>query len=68
MSVGAKRTLSARISALLSFLCGLFGLFIGLTDRNWKLGVIGWFAGGTVLAVLAVFLLIDCALAAQKTR
>jgi hypothetical protein len=68
MGVGAKRTLGARVSALLSFLCGLFGLCAGVMDLTLRLGSIGWFTGGTLLALLAVFLLVDGAVAAQKTR
>ncbi len=68
MSVGAKRTLGARISALLSFVCGFIGLYVGLTDRFWKLGSIGWFTGGAVLALIALFLLVDGALASQKAK
>lgn len=33
---------------------GVIGLIAGLVDSTWKLGVAGWFTGGTLLAVLAL--------------
>jgi hypothetical protein len=42
-----------------AFVCGLVGLVIGIVDREWKLGVTGWFTGGTLLAVLAIVVLAD---------
>ncbi len=68
MRVGYKRTLIARIGASLGFLCGVIGLVAGLTDHMWKLSPFGWFLGGILLTVLAVFVLVDGAIAYQKTR
>lgn len=68
MGPGIKRTSIARIAAALGFLCGLLGLLAGLLDRTWKLGTIGWFTGGTLLLLLALFVLLDGALAFQKAR
>lgn len=68
MEVGEKRTMGARIAAGLGFLCGVIGLVAGLTGQAYKLGPAGWFTGGTLLALLAVYALVDGAIAFQKTR
>ena len=49
----------ARLFGVGAFLCGLVGLVAGLVEREWRLGVTGWFMGGTLLTVLAVLLLTD---------
>jgi purine-cytosine permease-like protein len=56
----------ARIGAALGFLCGVIGLLAGLTQHVWKLGPLGWFTGGTLLTLLAVYALVDGAIAYQK--
>ncbi len=53
------RLLLARILTIGAFACGIIGLVIGIVDREWKLGVTGWFTGGTLLAVLAIVVLAD---------
>lgn len=68
MRVGYKRTLIARLGAALGFVCGLIGLLAGLTDHTWKLGSIGWFTGGGLLTIIALFILVDGAIAFQKAR
>ena len=68
MAVGEKRTMVARVCAALGFLCGVIGLLGGLTHHNWILGPLGWFTGGTLLTLLAVYALVDGAIAFQKTR
>ena len=68
MSVGSKRTTIGRIAAALGFLCGVIGLLAGLTDHAWKLWSVGWFTGGTLLTLLALFLLLDGAVASQRSR
>lgn len=68
MAVGEKRTTGARIAAGLGFLCGVIGLLGGLTGHAYKLGPLGWFTGGTLLALLAVYALVDGAIAFQKTQ
>ena len=37
-------------------------------DRTWKLGTMGWFTCGALLLLLALFVLLDGALAFQKAR
>jgi len=66
MAPGHRRTLGARIGAVLGFACGLFGFFAGLTGHVWKFGADGWFLGGGLLTLLAFFALVDGAVAGQK--
>ena len=53
------RILLARIFMLGAVATGVIGLIAGLVDSTWKLGVAGWFTGGTLLAVLALVALAD---------
>jgi len=53
------------VAAALGVLCGVLGLLAGVTEQVWKLGATGWFTAGALLTLLAVFALIDGALAAQ---
>ena len=53
------RIILARLMMLGAFACGLIGLIIGVVDRVWKLGVTGWFTGGTLLAILSLVVLAD---------
>ena len=53
------RMVLARLMMLAALACGVVGLVIGIVDRSWKLGVTGWFTGGTLLAVLALVVLAD---------
>ena len=53
------RTLLARLVMLVAFGCGVVGLVAGIIEREWRLGVTGWFTGGTLLAVLALVILAD---------
>lgn len=68
MPVGCKRTLFGRIGAVLGFACGVIGLVAGLTDHTWKLWSVGWFMGGTLLTLVALFALVDAAIAQHKPR
>lgn len=68
MSVGSKRTTIGRIAAALGFVCGVIGLLAGLTEHIWKLWPVGWFSGGALLTLLALFLLLDGATASQRSR
>ena len=53
------RIILARLMMLAAFACGIVGLVIGVVDRTWKLGVTGWFTGGTLLALLTLVILAD---------
>ena len=66
MSVGEKRIMAGRIGAALGFLCGVIGLLVGLTAHAWKLGPSGWFTGGALLTLVAIFALLDGAIAARS--
>lgn len=68
MPVGHKRTTIARIGGALGFVCGVIGLLAGLTEHTWKLGQIGWFTGGTLLAVLSLVALVDGVIASMGAK
>lgn len=68
MGPGMKRISIARSAAALGALCGLLGLLSGLLDQTWKLGTIGWFTSGVLLLLIALFVLLDAAIALQKAR
>lgn len=53
------RTWLARLFGLACVALGIIGLIVGFTDSIWKLGVVGWFTGGTLLGVVAIVLLLD---------
>ena len=53
------RTWLARLSGLACIALGIIGLVVGFTDNVWKLGVVGWFTGGTLLGVVALILMMD---------
>ena len=68
METGTKRTILARVAVALGFVCGLIGVSAGLTDHAWKLGAIGWFTGGGLLLLLALFVILDATLAFRRTQ
>ena len=53
------RIILVRFITLGAFVCGVLGLVVGLIEREWRLGVTGWFMAGTLLAVLALVVLAD---------
>ena len=53
------RRMLARLLMLVAIACGVVGLVVGLIDVAWKLGVTGWFTGGTLLAVISLVVLAD---------
>ncbi len=67
-NVGTKRTMIARLGATLGFVCGVIGLWAGLTGHIWKLGPRGWLTGGILLTLIAMFVLLDGTFAFQKDR
>ncbi len=68
MDVGTKRTFIARLAALLGLACGVIGLSAGLTEHAWRLGSIGWFSGGGLLLLIALYVLLDATLALRRTQ
>ena len=56
----------ARLFAIGAFICGLIGLIAGAANQTWRLTIVGWFTAGTLLAVLALFVLIDQHLASRR--
>ncbi len=55
----SPRIMLARLTMLLAIACGIVALTVGFADKEWKLGVTGWFEGGVLLAVLSVVVLAD---------
>ena len=55
----SPRIMLSRLVMLLAVACGVIGLIAGFSDKEWKLGVTGWFEGGVLLAVLSVVVLAD---------
>ena len=68
MPVGCKRILFGRIGTALGFACGVIGLVAGLTNHVWKLWPTGWFTGGALLTLIALFAFVDGVIASQKPR
>jgi len=62
MLAGQKRIFVARMFSLLGFLCGVLGLLAGVLQRTWELGSLGWFAGGALLELIAMFVFLDGAI------
>ncbi len=62
------RILVARLFGVAAVVSGFIGLAVGVVDRTWKLGVTGWFTGGTLLAVLAIIILADAYVAVRRTQ
>ena len=57
--MGELKIMLARVMMLLALVCGVLGVVVALIDRSWKLGHVGFFTGGTLLAVLAIVVLAD---------
>ncbi|MBU6432445.1 MAG: hypothetical protein KGS09_17055 [Nitrospirae bacterium] len=68
MIPGGKRTLVARLMAGVGCICGVLGFTMPPTAQMAGPADFDWFAGGTVLIVFAVYLLVDGAVAFQKAR
>jgi len=50
----------ARLFGVGCLALGIIGVIVGFGDSLvWKLGVVGWFTGGTLLGVVALLLLAD---------
>ena len=53
------RTWLARLFGLACVALGIIGLIVGFSEVTWKLGIVGWFTGGTLLGVVALILMMD---------
>ena len=65
MALGHRRTLAARLMAVVGLVCGVLGLVAGTSDLVWKFGSTGWFTGGSLLELLALFVLLDGAISLE---
>jgi hypothetical protein len=68
MEPGLKRTTIARIFAVLAFLCGAIGLLSGMTKFIWIMSPLDWFAGGALLSLVALYVLVDGAVSFEKSH
>lgn len=68
MTLGSKRTLIARLLAGAGGICGIVGFTTSPTADPAGLAAFHRFASGTLLLVLAVYLLADGAVAFQKSN
>lgn len=66
--VGFKRTLLARMGAGMGLACGMIACLAAVTGQTWFLSPLGWLALGILFALVAVFVLVDGAIAYQKAR
>ena len=69
MTSGAKRTLAARLMAGTACICGVLGFTLSPpSHQTAELADFDWFAGGMLFLLLAIYLLIDGAVAFQKSN
>ena len=47
------------LMVILAVACGVIGLVVGFLEREWKLGITGWFTGGTLLAAMRMAIMAD---------
>jgi hypothetical protein len=59
MKLAIWRTWLARLFGLGCIALGIIGLIVGFSDRIWKLGTVGYFTGGALLALVAIMLMLD---------
>ena len=60
MSISQLKTMLARLFGLAALGCGITAVELPFfEERVWKLGILGWFTGGVLLALLAIFLVLD---------
>lgn len=67
MRPGRKRTVGARLLAMGGCLCGVNGLLLDSTGSGGGAVSIEWVASGILLLLLAVFLLLNGAVAFEKS-
>ncbi|MDE0721254.1 MAG: hypothetical protein OSB75_11980 [Dehalococcoidia bacterium] len=54
------------MGALGALICGIISLIVGIDGDTRKLGVSGWFTGGTVAGLVVVLMYKDDAAAARR--
>jgi hypothetical protein len=59
MKLTLWRTWLARLFGLGCIALGIIGLIVGFSDKIWKLGTVGYFTGGSLLALVAIMLMLD---------
>ena len=68
MNLGEWKILLVRFFGFSALGCGIAALVLGFLDeRTWNVGVQGWFSGGILLALLAIFLVIDDYVEARRS-
>ena len=68
MGPGVKRTTIARLAAGLAVLCGAIGFFTSIESSMWLLSSQGWGTGGSLLLLIALYILVDGAVSFEKSR
>jgi len=68
MEPGLKRTTIARFFAFVAFLCGAIGLLTGIVKYVWIMSPLDWFAGGALLSLVALYMLVDGAVSFKKSH
>ena len=63
----AWRMMTARLFMTACLALGIIGLIAGFNDKVWKLGVVGWFTGGTLLGIVAIIIILDEFAVRQKS-
>ena len=53
----SPRIMLTRIFMPLAVAFGVIKLIVGVSDKEWKLGVTGWFEEGVLLAILSIVVL-----------
>ena len=53
------RTWLARLFGLGCIALGVIGLIVGFSEKIWRLGTVGYFTGGALLALVAIMLIAD---------
>ena len=59
MKIALWRTWLARLFGVGCIALGIIGLIVGFSEKIWKLGAVGYFTGGALLALVAIMLMLD---------
>ena len=58
MSISGWLKPMAELMMTVAFPLGLIGLIAGMAEKEWRLTPTGWFAAGTLVAILAVAVMV----------